>query len=97
MLVRLGVANPMDSATPVISAIYDMLSIAPLSLGEFPEFENPFSTPTEEQPVTSNISGLAQVNPQLLQPPVTSVNTAIPYSQMNLAQRAEYDKLMRGI
>ena len=64
---------------------------------EFPEFENPFSIPTEEQPVTSNISGLAQVNPQLLQPPVTSVNTQIPYSQMNLAQRAEYDKLMRGI
>jgi len=94
---RLGVADPMEAATPVIGAIYDMLSIAPLSLGQFPEFENPFSTPTEEQPVTSNISGLAQVNPQLLQPPVTSINTTIPYSQMNLAQRAEYDKLMRGI
>ena len=94
---RLGVADPMEAATPVIGAIYDMLSIAPLSLGQFPEFENPFSTPTEEQPVTSNISGLAQVNPQLLTPPVTSVNTQIPYSQMNLAQRAEYDKLVRGI
>ena len=93
---RLGVANPIEIAEPVISSIYDILSIAPLSLGEFPEFENPFSTPTEEQPVTSNISGLAQVNPQLLQPPVTSINTTIPYSQMNLAQRAEYDKLMRG-
>jgi hypothetical protein len=91
---RLGVANPMEIAEPVISSIYDMLSIAPLSLATFPEFENPFSTPTEEQPVTSNISGLAQVNPQLLQPPVTSVNTQIPYSQMNLAQKAEYDKLI---
>ena len=71
--------DPMEAAAPVIlSAIYDMLSIAPLSLGEFPEFENPFSTPTEEQPVTSAISGLAQVNPQLLTPPVTSVNTQIP-------------------
>ena len=94
---KLGLANPLDAAAPVLSAIYDMLSIAPLSLGEFPEFENPFSTPTEEQPVTSAISGLQQVNPQLLQPPVTSVNTQIPYSQMNLAQRAEYDKLVRGI
>ena len=94
---RLGVADPMEAAAPVISAIYDMLSIAPLSLGNFPEFENPFSTPTEDQPVTSAISGLAQVNPQLLTPPVTSVNTQIPYSQMNLAQKAEYDKLVRGI
>ena len=94
---RLGVADPMEAAAPVISAIYDMLSIAPLSLGEFPEFENPFSTPTEEQPVTSAISGLAQVNPQLLTPPVTSVNTDLAQRAMNLAQRAEYDKLVRGI
>ena len=74
-----------------------MLSVAPLSLNAFPEMKNPFSTPQEELPVSSAITNLEQVNAQLLQPVTTGTTGTIPYSQMNLAQRAEYDKLVRGI
>jgi len=77
-----------------------VLSVAPLSLNAFPEMKNPFSTPQEELPVSSAITNLEQVNAQLLQPVTTGTTGTtgtIPYSQMNLAQRAEYDKLVRGI
>jgi len=94
---KLGVPNPFNQVESVLDNIYDVLSVAPLSLNAFPEMKNPFSTPQEELPVSSAITNLEQVNAQLLQPVTTGTTGTIPYSQMNLAQRAEYDKLVRGI
>jgi len=93
--VNLGVADPLAIARPVIDSIYDIMSLAPLSLADFPEMENPF-TEVKDNVLSKPLDALGQVNPELLQPPVAS-NFAIPYSQMSLAQRIEYDKAMRGI
>ena len=46
----IGVANPYTIAAPVISAIRNILSVAPLSLEFFPELFNPFGEPEEEVP-----------------------------------------------
>ena len=47
---KMGVANPLEVALPVISRIQDILSLAPLSLEFFPELFNPFGEPEEEAP-----------------------------------------------
>jgi len=73
---KMGVANPLERALPVIERIQEILSLAPLSLEFFPELFNPFGAPESEPEakVPSNINlNTPMVNPNLITP---QLNTA---------------------
>ena len=66
---KMGVANPLEVALPVISRIQDILSVAPLSLEFFPELFNPFGEPEEDEAPTAKAPvdiNTPIVNPSLL-------------------------------
>tara|TARA_Y100001963_G_scaffold137883_1_gene202055 strand:- start:111 stop:674 length:564 start_codon:yes stop_codon:yes gene_type:complete len=46
--LRLGVSNPWIQAEPVIDAIKSLIEVAPLSLENLPDIENPFDVPETE-------------------------------------------------
>ena len=81
---KMGVANPLERALPVIERIQEILSLAPLSLEFFPELFNPFGESEPEAEVPANINlGTTAVDPSLITP---QFNTAVGANQANMIQ-----------
>ena len=64
---KMGVANPLQRAMPVIQRMREILSAAPLSLEFFPELFNPFKEPEPEAKVPANVNlQTSMVNPSIV-------------------------------
>ena len=72
---KMGVANPLERALPVIERIQEILSLAPLSLEFFPELFNPFGEPEPEATVPANVNlATTGVDPNLIRPQFNTAN-----------------------
>jgi len=89
--LRLGVANPWNQAEPVIDAIKSLIEIAPLSLEDLPDIENPFrsSTPTVDLGAAGNLNTIgAQITGGDLLAGVTVPNTGqLPFDRLKNNQQ----------
>ena len=61
---KIGVSNPMDKVEHIIDNLEEQMSDISLDMPEFPMFENPFVTQTQNNPVTGpntlNLPGIDQ-------------------------------------
>ena len=80
--MKLGVSNPYQEAEPALSSIYDILSLAPLSLGSFPEMENPF-TASMVSALSKPLESLGFVNPEVFKQDPAAANNQIPYASLS--------------
>ena len=80
--MKLGVSNPYQEAEPALSSIYDILSLAPLSLGSFPEMENPF-TASMVSALSKPLESLGFVNPEVSKQDPAAANNQIPYASLS--------------
>jgi len=79
---RLGVSNPYQEAETVIDAMKDILSLTPLSLGSFPEMENPF-TASMVSALSKPLESLGFVNPEVFKQDPAAANNQIPYASLS--------------
>ena len=100
---KIGEEDPYIQAGPVIDAINDILSLAPLSLEMFPEIENPFKTPVSESlsnfvPSNFNLE-TSMVNPSIVGQGANLTQTGnVMQNGLTQSEMAYYDneeKLMK--
>jgi len=94
---KMGVANPMERALPVIERIREILSMAPLSLEMFPEMFNPFGAPEERAPEAKTSPQLftPEVNPANIMPAPGTVDSSLAEIDRRKAMLpASYDELL---
>ena len=97
---KMGVANPLQRAMPVIQRMQEILSAAPLSLEFFPELFNPFKEPEPEAKVPSNVNlQTSMVNPSIVGQGANLVQTGnVMQNGLTQSEMAYYDneeKLMK--
>ena len=88
---NLGVPNPYVQARPVIEAIRSLIEVAPLSLENLPNIENPFTTDETQvnlDPIASlNNLGAGVTGADLLSNTTNPSPFGVPFEQQNIDQK----------
>jgi len=86
---RIGEANPLDSAYDAILNLQAQMRELPLSMAEFPVFENPLLPIMQETPITPTSLNLPNINTNLVSQQVSGSN------YKNLTTQQKIDLLFR--
>jgi len=82
---RIGAANPLDAAYDVILNLQSQMRELPLSMAEFPVFENPLLPIMQDTPITPTSLNLPNIDGQLVSQQVNQSN----YNNLTTAQKID--------
>ena len=82
---RIGAANPMDTAWDVILDLQSQMRDVPLSMAEFPVFENPLLPIMQDTPITPTTLNLPSIDSNLVSQQVSGSN----YNNLTTAQKID--------
>ena len=81
---KIGVSNPMDKVENIIDNLAEQMSDISLDMPEFPMFENPFVTQTQNNPVTGpNTLNLPGIDQNIM----SQSQAANQYSNLTMGQK----------